>query len=229
MQIHVALLRHTHRFLSQNLVYPLVLSTMLAGGTWLAREVYFGSKTFGFIPFNLALAWLPYLFSLIVAYLYGRYPGRWWLLLLPGGLWLIFFPNALYTFTDLLHFDEQTASPVWYDIGMFGAFAWTGLLLAVVSLNIMQFTVKNFLGSLLSWLFVAGASLLSGLGIYLGRFMNWNSWDLFLKPQEVWADIAVALLYPFGHLKIYGITILFGSILLVCYITFISAQQRERR
>ena len=66
--------------------------------------------------------------------------------------------------------------------------------------------------------------MLSGLGIYLGRFLYWNSWDLFTNPHEIIADIAGRML----HLQIYAFTLMFAAFLLVCYLTFVSVQERER-
>ncbi len=63
-----------HRFLSQNMVYPLTLSTLLVGFIWLGRVIRLGDLNFGFIPYNLALAWVPYLFSLLAALLHARWP-----------------------------------------------------------------------------------------------------------------------------------------------------------
>lgn len=218
-----------HRFLSSHLVYPVLLSSLLAYAIWLARIIRSGQVEYEFMPFNLGLAWIPFLFSLVVGYLHRRFPGHWWLLLFPFLFWLIFFPNAPYLVTDLLHLDPNPPIPVWYDIGLFASFVWTGCLIAVISLNIMQSSVKSYFGSLASWLFVAGTVVLSGLGVYLGRFRNWNSWDLILQPREVLADVLVRVIHPIRYMQIYGVTIMFAAFLLVCYVTFVSVQQRERR
>jgi uncharacterized membrane protein len=66
---------------------------------------------------------------------------------------------------------------------------------------------------------------LSGLGVYLGRFLRWNSWDLVLHPRLVVSDVAVRLANPVDNLQTYGFTILFAAIVLICYLAFAS---RER-
>jgi uncharacterized membrane protein len=221
--------RSLHRFLSRQLLYPIVLSSLLASAIWFGR-IYIGHHVeYAFLPWNLFLAWVPYVFSVIVGFLNQRYPGRGWLLLLPSLFWLTFFPNAPYVVTDLLHLDPRPPVPIWYDIGLLAAFVWTGCLIAVVSLSIMQTAVKSYWGSVASWLFVLSTIVLSGLGIYLGRFLNLNSWDLFIQPQDVLADVLVRVLHPIRHSQIYGVTLMFASFLLVCYLTFISVQQRERK
>jgi uncharacterized membrane protein len=172
-----------------------------------------------FLVWNLFLAWLPYLGSLWTTYLYRRQSRRWWSLLLPSLLWLIFFPNAPYLVTDLLHLQSRAPVPIWYDLGLLSTFAWAGLFLAIFSLRTMQMLVKTLAGSLTSWLFVASVLGLSGLGIYLGRFLNWNSWDLFFHPFDVLSDVAIRLAHPLSHLQTFGVTFLFAAFLLVCYLT----------
>ncbi len=185
--------------------------------------------TYAFLVWNLFLAWVPYLSGLWAASLHQRYPARWWMLMIPGALWLSFFPNAPYIVTDFLHLQERERAPIplWYDIGMFTVFAWTGLLLAVFSLRTMQTLVKSFLGSAASWLFVIGSLGLSGLGIYIGRFLRWNSWDLLLHPHSVLADVIIRLANPWNHPGTLGVTFLFGAFLLVCYLTFTIIPSQE--
>jgi uncharacterized membrane protein len=217
-----------HRFLTKQLIYPILLSSLLASAIWSARIFRTGTTEYAFLPWNLFLAWIPYLFSLLTIYLHKRHPGKWWLLLSPFLLWLIFFPNAPYLVTDLLHLDLRPPVPMWYDVGLFASFVWTGCLIAVTSLNIMQAAVRSYLGSFASWLFVAVTVVLSGLGIYLGRFLNWNSWDLLFEPQQILSDVLIRVVHPIRYMQIYGVTLMFAAFLLVCYLTFIFVQQRER-
>jgi uncharacterized membrane protein len=67
-------------------------------------------------------------------------------------------------------------------------FSWTGLLLGVVSLYLMQEIVKNVFGKLFGWVFVFTVSVLSSVGVYLGRFLRFNSWDIWQSPVEVLRD-----------------------------------------
>ncbi len=218
-----------HRFLSRQLFYPLVLSSVLATAIWVGR-VYFGhTLAYWFMSWNLFLAWVPYLFGLVAAWTHSRYPGRWWLLLLPLGLWLLFFPNAPYIITDLWHLDQSEAAPLWYDIGLFASFALTGVFLGIVSLNTVQGIVASYVGRAGSWLFVLSVTVLSGLGIYLGRFLQLNSWDLFFNPGKIILDVVESLAHPIRNQQAYGVTLMFGGIFFICYLTFTSVQRRERR
>ena len=211
-------LRRGYRFAARHALLPVVLSSLLALGLFAARVWRSESVTFRFLVWNLVLAWIPYLCSLWAAHLHRRYPGRWWLLLPAGLSWLAFFPNAPYIVTDFWHLQARPPIPVWYDIGMLSAFALSGLFLAVFSLRIIHDLVRQHVGAVLGWLFAAVALGLGGLGIYLGRFLRWNSWDLVFHPRGVLTDVAVRLADPLAHPQAVGVTVLFAAILFVCYL-----------
>jgi uncharacterized membrane protein len=213
-----------HRFLVRYSLYPLVLSSLLAIALLAGRIYRSRSITYAFLVWNLLLAWIPYLSSLWTDHVHRRH-SRWWCLLAPGALWLVFFPNAPYIITDFLHLQKRAPIPLWYDIGLLSAFAWTGLFLAVVSLRTMQRLVKHYTGSILGWVFVAAVTGLSGLGIYMGRFLRWNSWDLFLHPRSVLGDVAARLAHPWDNPRAFGVTFLFAAILLVCYLTMTTSRE----
>ncbi len=213
-----------HRFLADHYFYPLLLSTALAVGLFAGRVYLYHTRTFGFLVWNLCLAWLPYAWSLWALSIHRRFSRRWWSLLLPAALWLLFFPNAPYIVTDFLHLYQRPPVPMWYDIGMIASFAWAGCFLAVASLNVMHTIIKDYMNPALSWLIVMAIIGLSGLGIYVGRFLRWNSWDLLLYPQLVLRDIAHRVIHPFSHLQAYGVSMTFAAFLFVCYWTFVSMQ-----
>jgi uncharacterized membrane protein len=215
-----------HQLLAEHQFYPLLLSSALAIGLWASRSWMWAPRGFRFLVWNLFLAWLPYLWSLWALSIHRRQPRRWWLLLFPGALWLLFFPNALYLVTDLIHLRHYPPVPVWYDIGMLISFAWAGCFLAVASLHIMHQIMRDYTGRVVSWLIVLGMMGLCGLGIYMGRFLRWNSWDIFLYPTDVIGDIVHRLVHPFSNLQTYGVSLLFAAFLFVCYWTFISMKQR---
>jgi uncharacterized membrane protein len=217
-----------HKFLLSQMFYPLVLSSLLALAFYVARvPVSHSWRTFSNMIWNLFLAWMPYVFSIMTAVLYRWFPRRWWLLILPGALWLLFFPNAPYIVTDFFHLRERIGIPLWYDILLLITFSLTGLFLAIVSLKSMQMIVGAYRGRFLSWVFVTFSLGLCGIGIYLGRFEHWNSWDLLSHPLRILRDIAVRLVNPAENFRFFGFTLLFTVFLVVCYVMFISMRNME--
>jgi len=218
-------LNKIHRFFLSQSLYPIILSSLLAMMIFIGRVVINGNSIiYRNLVWNLFLAWLPYIFSMVAAAAHLLYPRRWWLLLIPAALWLLFFPNAPYLVTDFLHLQERPPLPLWYDILLLTSFALCGFFLAVASLRTMHELVKAFLGWFVGWLFVAVALSLSGLGIYLGRFERWNSWDLFFHPRTILNDVLSRMLNPMDNLRFVGFTLLVTALLLVTYLMFISAR-----
>ena len=134
-----------------------------------------------FLAWNLFLAWIPVAAAVAVYDLHRRGVGLSRLLPLAA-LWLLFLPNAPYLLTDLIHLGSRDA-PLWFDLVLFSAFAWTGAFLGFLSIYLMQVVVRRAHGALLGWALVGGSLLASGFGIYLGRSLRWNSWDFVTSPS----------------------------------------------
>jgi uncharacterized membrane protein len=215
-----------HRYLAGRSFYPLALSSSLACAVLAGRVVLSESLGFLFLVWNLFLAWIPYLLSLWVETAHRRRPRRWsiWLI---AGVWLLFFPNAPYIVTDFVHLLYASGVPWWYDVGLIAIFAWTGCFLAVGSLHVMQGLVRRVAGRLSSWLFVLATACLSGLGVYLGRFGRWNSWDALVAPHHLLADIAASLTDRYVLREVAGVTGLFAALLIVCFVTFVSVGRQQ--
>jgi len=223
------LILKTHRFLAMQSFYPILLSTGLALLTYAGRIYQSDSYVIYLnLVWNLFLAWVPYLFSMLAAYFYLTTPTRWWRVAGAAALWLIFFPNAPYIITDFLHLSERPYVPLWYDILLISIFAWTGIFLAIASLHTMQRITRRYFGKVMSWVFVAVALSLSGLGIYLGRFERWNSWDLLIRPHSIVENVMARFADPLDNLRFFGFTMLFTAFLAVCYLMFLSSGYPDR-
>ncbi len=224
MQTAIHYLRKIHTFLQRESFYPLLLATMLACALLVFRLYTTRSWLYFFLSWNLFLAWIPYLCSLVIRGANDFFSRGAWLTLPLVGLWLLFFPNAPYIVTDLIHLTRRSDFPLWYDVGLIATFAWVGCFLAVASLHSMQNVVREVAGWLISWLFVLSSILLSGLGIYLGRFLRWNSWDILYNPRSILSDAINPLLNPTQNPQAIGVTLMFSAFLFICYLTFIAAR-----
>lgn len=214
------------------LLASLLLSTGLAILLWIVRTLYLDTTLYSFLNWNLFLAWIPLLAALALS----RIQRLTWLTAPIAGLvfcvWILFLPNAPYLVTDLMHLVYKPSPIVWYDVMMIFAYAWNGVLLGFVSLWIVQAMARAWFGWLVSWLLVAGSLGAAGFGIYLGRFLRWNSWDVVSNPTILVRDIAHLLLNPLQHPKTLGVTLTFGAFLLLGYITLVAlvnAKQNEHQ
>jgi len=175
-----------------------------------------GTVSYVFLVWNLWLAWIPWLAGQAFrSASRRRVPAArqlGWL-----ALWILFLPNAPYITTDLLHLTPRPWVPLWYDLALLLSCAGTGLLLGYLSLLDVQGAVEERFGRVKGWAVAAGSLFLSGFGIYLGRFLRWNSWDVLADPAGLVHDIAVRLLEPTAHPRTYGVTLIFGGGLLLGY------------
>lgn len=180
------------------------------------------SARYGFLIWNLMLAWIPLGFAGL-AYLLANIHKRFlYLFVFISALaWLIFFPNAPYILTDFQHlsYTPTDAIPVWYDVILLIWFAWTGLLLGMVSLYMMQELITRMVGKPLGWLFVMVVTVMGSFGVYVGRFMRWNSWDVWHRPVSLFMDIFNELRHPLANKETYAFTIIFSMLFLFIYVT----------
>lgn len=177
-----------------------------------------GTLTFIFLCWNLFLAWVPLFAALTMLVLYQLQPNAKALMVLLGGIWLAFYPNAPYIITDLFHLKVRAGVPIWFDVIVLTSFLFSGLLAGFLSLQIVHHFVEKSRGRFIGWLFVGVISFLGGFGIYIGRYLRWNSWDVIDDLQPLMYELWTHLSQPFLHPRTYGVTVLFGVFLFLGYV-----------
>ncbi len=187
-------------------------------GLVFGRIVWTRNLRYGFLAWNLFLAWLPLVLALLAQRSFERGRGRSWRFAALAGVWLLFFPNAPYIFTDLIHLTARFSAHVWVDMMLILTCALTGLVLGFVSLYLMQGIVRRLLGGAASWLFTAGVAGLSGFGVWLGRFLRLNSWDVLVRPASVYHGIGFWAANPFGRRASLVFPVLFGVFFFIAYL-----------
>jgi uncharacterized membrane protein len=220
----------------------LLLVLALASAAGLAmlafRFAYAGTRGYGSLPWDLALAWVPLPLACAVARSQERNRTPRATVLTLGFLWLLFFPNAPYLITQFMHlhpsyavsdrphpFFELTPGgriPLWYDVMMLSTFAWTGLLLGFVSLHLIHSTATRAAGAVCGWATVVAGVSLCAFGVSLGRFERWNSWDLFARPLSLLSDVLDRVLNPIAHPRTSAATIVLSVFLLLSYLSLIA-------
>lgn len=154
------------------------------------------------LGWNLILAALPLLFGRLALRCRSRVcAGFWWI------CWLLFLPNAFYFVTDLLHtppgmewLGEEAGETVvmhseqfshWLLLVLIGCgmfFAW---LLGCLAVDCLFDLFRHRFGIAAAWTGIAVLSLACGAGIYIGRFLRLNSWDI-LRPAHLLRKLLAA-------------------------------------
>jgi len=195
------------------------LASALAVLLELYRERHYGDISFHFLLWNLLLAWIPLVIALAVYDSYRR--GVRLVLLAPAiALWLLFLPNAPYIATDFIHLSASERTPLWFDAVVISAFAWTGLLLGLASLYLLHALARHRFGPVVGWMGALTVLALTSAGVYLGRFLQWNSWDLLVRPGQRLAEIAPGLNQVAVLVHVSAVTLLLTALLAASYLVF---------
>jgi uncharacterized membrane protein len=190
------------------------------------RYVYTDTKTFLFLNWNLFLAFLPWLFSTILI-IYPRLQQTRLVLLALIFSWLLFFPNSLYILTDLFHLQMDTSMPKWFDLLLILCYSWVGLMFGFMSLwDIEKIMGKRINKNLMPFVSL-GLLFLGSFGIYLGRYLRWNSWDIITEPFNLFYDIGNRILKPFQHKGTWGMTLFMFMFLSMIYWSFRLIKKRS--
>jgi uncharacterized membrane protein len=226
--MNVSDLRRAHEFLRSQLLYPLVLPTGLCAVLIVGRVVLSNTHNYAFLVWNLFLAWVPYGAAVWTARALRAHPGRRRKLILPATLWILFLPNAAYIMTDFNHIQKWQPFPLQYDIVMIFAFALTGLLLWVASVDLIAGLVRAARGRFAGWATVIGSAVLSGVGVYVGRFLRWNSWYVLTRPGYL-ARSAIDELSDWpGQTHALGHVAVFATVMFLCHLTFVALRAQGR-
>jgi uncharacterized membrane protein len=189
------------------------------------RYVYTDTKAFLFLNWNLFLAFIPWLLSSILIIYPGLQKSKIALSVLII-TWLLFFPNAPYILTDLFHLQMKTTMPIWFDLLLILSFAWTGLMFGFMSL----WDIEKILSSKINKKIIPFISslllFLGSFGIYVGRYLRWNSWDIIREPFALLYDISDNFINPFQHQKTWGMTFFMFLFLTIVYWSFRVVKKR---
>lgn len=156
--------------------------------------VHLTPTRFTFLNWNVFLALLPFDFAVIVSMTHFRVLKGLFL-----ALWLLFFPNTMYMMTDFIHLYaigtnlDQAAQFFNYAVLATGIFMGVGL--GILSLEIITQTLVKRHAHLVYFLMTAIVSVVSAFGIYLGRYLRLNSWDIFFHLNDVMRNIMFSLSY----------------------------------
>ncbi|MFC4740732.1 DUF1361 domain-containing protein [Flavobacterium ponti] len=163
-----------------------------------------------FLIWNLFLAVIPFLLTTYLKtrnLLENKFKNGLVIL-----IWLLFLPNSFYIITDFVHLSLSNSYTFWYDLLLISSYASLGFLLGIISLKDIEELLSHKLNTSISSFLIFSISILSGFGIYLGRILRYNSWDILKNPIELFTD----LWNIFFTTKSLGFSILYG-----CFIYFI--------
>ena len=198
-------------------VLALLLSSAVCTALVTARIVLSANLGYAFLVWNLFLAWLPLLFALKVQECHQLGVRRGWRLGALAAGWLLLFPNAPYILTDIIHLKTKFTAHFWVDLILVLSCALTGLVLGFLSLYVMQGIVADRFGRWASWLFIIAVACLSSIGVFIGRFLRLNSWDI-VRPGKFYERMGHWTTVPSADASVFPV--LFALFFLMVYLMF---------
>jgi len=199
------------------------------GALALIRMYLTESTHLGWLVWNLILAFLPYLFAL--AFMTWKGIVRYFAFF----FWLFFLPNSFYILTDFVHL-YRFPEMIYYDIVYISSMAFAWMVSWYASLELMHKYWNIHYHKVLSWFFVIGTIVISIIGVYIGRFLRFNSWDIIDNPSqilhEVWLLIlsnwqiwdiqdiyraSVSKMFEVGAMWLWQFTLLYSTFFLMVY------------
>lgn len=182
------------------------------------RIVLTGTLHLWFVVWNLALAWVS--LAIIWVLVNRLRKDRWlsWQNVSLSVLWLMFLPNTWYVLTDFVHVSANGEISQLFDIVLMGVLIVCGFILGFTSLYLMHKQLLKKLSERASSLVVALIILISSFGIYIGRDLRWNSWDVVTNPSGVIISVSDRVIDPFGHPRAINMTGLFFVLISVMYL-----------
>jgi len=139
-------------------------------------------------------------------------------------LWILFLPNAPYLVTDLIHLRSFHQIPALYDALLLFSSAWVGMLLLVHSLFYMERVFRIKYSKIKTDIIIAIFIFLTSFGVYLGRFLRFNSWDVFVNHYSVLKSVWKLLSQITINIEAYLYTFLFFIFIYLSYYAWRSAQ-----
>lgn len=170
-----------------------------------------------FLGWNIILALVPYILSFALL-ANKKWQQRWYFWIPIAVAWLLFLPNAPYLITDLQHLRHTPESTLWYDIILFTSFIWYALLLMVLSIRHMESLLPKKMPATQRLLSTVGLFVLCGFGIYLGRYLRWNSWGIIQAPGDLFIQIWEQVRYPRKNILTWLVTFGYGALLTLIYV-----------
>jgi uncharacterized membrane protein len=210
LRVAIPLFRtETHKWLAGSMLFSVLLVVI--------RVFYTGHLTFIFLNWNLFLAFIPYAISSLAEFnpLWVQHKGRFAILL---AAWMLFIPNSFYIITDLFHLHISTV-PLWFDLALLLSFAWNGLLLGILSVRQIERLVHSLWPKMPEMFFLFPIMCLNALGIYIGRYLRFNSWDMISNPFELVGDISYMLIHPLAAKPAWAMISCYAVLMTFIYIT----------
>ena len=216
--------QHFELLITTALLLPMLGSTILFSlltvGLLFARARIYPYPLYKPMLLNLFLAWIPIVcVSIALFFFLTSVTSQLWLVILLLCIWFVFFPNSTYLVTEFHHLKEEVNTvPFWFDTIVILSLALCGVLLGGFSLLLIHRMLDLSVSPVFSWILIILYLFVSNVGIYIGRFLRFNSWDVLTNPLGLVKNVLDVLKDPQKARSLLLFSILFTVFLLTFYL-----------
>lgn len=195
------------------LARALLLSNLVSLVLFAIRVFGADSFRFGFMFWNLLLGALPLLFAIVLVKSLRQRAWVSWQNLGLTFLWFSFLPNSFYILTDYIHIHLTGEINILFDVVLFFSCIFNAYVFGYWSLYLVhRELLRRLKPQHANWLVIATLFVCS-FGIYLGRYLRWNTWDVIVHPFGLLFDVSDRLANPVSHPQLLTTTLTFFMLL----------------
>lgn len=204
--------------LNLNMLQWLIVSCGFSCLLLAARIFITGDMTYLFLVWNLFLAFIPFAITQWLS-AGNHFIQRKIKTVIVLFVWLLFIPNSFYILTDLFHLHKFDSAPKWFDLLLLFSFAWNGIVLGIVSIRRTEIILEGITGRSFSLLIIFIVMWLNAVGIYIGRYLRFNSWDILTQPFSLFKEMFEVIFHPLRNKMEWGMIAVYAVFMTVLYIT----------
>lgn len=200
-----------------NIPKSVISLTILAVVLNVLRVIIWGKMSLIYILWNIFLAFIPFFISFILLSLSKEKKLSKIIFIIGFIIWMLFIPNAPYIVTDFIHLGEIRSVPMLYDIFLIFSSASVGLMLGFHSFFHIEQIIKTKYSPRITSLIMGLIMIIISFGIYLGRFMRFNSWDVFVNHTSLIKNVWKIFSQSTANTEVFLYTGLFFFFLYLSY------------
>ena len=205
------------RFKIPKLIAPLLVLSIVLN---ILRVVIFESYSFSYILWNVFLAFIPLIISSILLVNAKKENIIKPYFIVAFVFWILFLPNSPYVVTDFIHLGHARNIPIMFDVFLLFSSALVSLLAGFYSLVQMEKIFLLKFSQKITDYIIGVVILLCSFGIYLGRFLRFNSWDLFTSHSSLISTIWKIFTEQNNYENVFTYTLLFFFFIYMTYHSF---------
>jgi uncharacterized membrane protein len=214
------------------LFYALAFSNGVSLILFLMRSAESMTDRYWFLLWNIFLGWVPLLFAWVLVRRLKETRWSSWQNVGLTLLWLGFLPNSFYLVSDLIHLQQTGEVSMLYDAVMFMSFIFNGFVFGFMSLYIVHTALIRRSSTRVATQVVGLVLLACSFAIYMGRSLRWNTWDVLMRPLDIFIDVSDRVIYPTQHPHSFITTTIFflllSSTYAVIWTTILAAKAQKK-